>query len=105
MNHLVLAASLVERGAKRYTPAGLPALDLRLQSDTTVTQNGQARKVSVELRAVVIGDLTLRIERLALGSTAQFAGFIAPGRSGKGLFFHVTELQDVPTSAPSAVPS
>jgi hypothetical protein len=51
----------------------------------------------------VIGDLTLRIERLALGSTAQFAGFIAPGRSGKGLFFHVTELQDVPTSAPSAV--
>ena len=30
MNRLVLTAQLVERGAMRYTPAGLPALDLSL---------------------------------------------------------------------------
>ncbi|MEO8805817.1 MAG: primosomal replication protein N, partial [Burkholderiaceae bacterium] len=28
MNRLVLTAQLLERGALRYTPAGLPALDL-----------------------------------------------------------------------------
>jgi primosomal replication protein N len=46
----------------------------------------------LEMRAVVIGDLTPRVERLELGSAAQFAGFIAPSRNGKGLVFHVTEL-------------
>ncbi|HEX6362976.1 MAG TPA: primosomal replication protein N, partial [Albitalea sp.] len=31
MNRLVLQAQLVERAAVRYTPAGLPALDLVLK--------------------------------------------------------------------------
>jgi primosomal replication protein N len=30
MNRLVLQAQVLERKAMRYTPAGLPALDLRL---------------------------------------------------------------------------
>jgi primosomal replication protein N len=92
MNQLLLSASVQERGAKRYTPAGLPALDLRLQSDTTVSQNGQPRKVSVELRAVVIGKLVAVVERFELGTVATFAGFLAPSRNGKGLVFHVNEL-------------
>jgi primosomal replication protein N len=33
MNRLILAAELVERGATRYTPAGLPALDLGLKAE------------------------------------------------------------------------
>ena len=92
MNQLLLSAIVQERGAKRYTPAGLPALDLRLQSDTTVSHNGQSRKVSLELRAVAIGELVGTVERLALGASATFAGFLAPSRNGKGLVFHITEL-------------
>lgn len=92
MNQLLLSASVQERGAKRYTPAGLPALDLRLQSDSTVSQNGQPRKVSLELRAVVIGDLVSVVERFELGTLVTFAGFLAPARNGKGLVFHITEL-------------
>ncbi|MEP7102565.1 MAG: primosomal replication protein N, partial [Burkholderiales bacterium] len=37
MNRLVLTAQLVERGALRYTPAGLPALDLSLKHESEVT--------------------------------------------------------------------
>ena len=92
MNQLLLSAHVQERGAKRYTPAGLPALDLRLQSESTVSQNGQSRKVSLELRAVVIGNLVSVVERFDLGSLATFAGFLAPSRNGKGLVFHITEL-------------
>jgi primosomal replication protein N len=33
MNRLVLAATLLERGVLRYTPAGLPALDLVLKHE------------------------------------------------------------------------
>ena len=48
MNRLVLDATLVERAALRYTPAGLPALDLGLKHESTVTEDGQPRKVSME---------------------------------------------------------
>ena len=92
MNRLVLSAHLVERGAMRYTPAGLPALDLTLKSDTEVEQNGQARKVSLELRAVVIGEITKPAQALVLGQPSMFAGFLAPSRNGKGLVFHVTAI-------------
>jgi len=92
MNRLVLAGHVVERGAMRYTPAGLPALDLTLQSDSEVTQNGQPRKVSLQIRAVAIGDITRPAQALVLGSPAQFAGFLAPSRNGKGVVFHVTSI-------------
>ena len=92
MNRLVLAARLVERGALRYTPAGLPALDLSLRHESQVTQDGQARKVSVEIRARAIGEITQRVSALELGSEHGFAGFLGSQRNGRGVVFHVTEL-------------
>ena len=44
MNRLVLQAQLVERSAPRYTPAGLPALDLSLRHESTVSEDGQPRR-------------------------------------------------------------
>jgi primosomal replication protein N len=92
MNRLVLAAQLIERGAMRYTPAGVPALDLLLQHDSTVSEDGQPRKVSMEVKAVVIGGITKSVQALKLGSPVTFAGFLAATRNGKGLVFHVTEV-------------
>jgi hypothetical protein len=46
MNRLILAAELVERGATRYTPAGLPALDLGLKHDSEVMEDRQPRKLN-----------------------------------------------------------
>lgn len=40
MNRLVLSATLVQRAALRYTPAGLPALDLSLQHESEVSEDG-----------------------------------------------------------------
>jgi primosomal replication protein N len=92
MNRLVLTAQLVERGAMRYTPAGLPALDLSLKHESEVTQDGQPRKVSLEIRARAIGAITQRVGGLKIGSTHGFAGFLGPQRNGRGVVFHVTEL-------------
>ena len=92
MNRLVLAAELVERGAMRYTPAGLPALDLKLKHESEVSEDGHPRKVSMELRAVAIGAITRSANMLALGTQGTFAGFLAASRNGKGLVFHVTEI-------------
>jgi primosomal replication protein N len=93
MNRLVLSAQLIERGAVRYTPAGLPALDLSLKHESQVTEDGQPRKVSVEIRAVAIGAITRQLLPLAIGSSALFAGFLSAGRNGRGLSFHVTEVE------------
>ncbi len=92
MNRLVLQAQLMERGATRYTPAGLPALDLSLKHESQVTQDGLPRQVSVEIKARVIGQITQRIAQLEIGSTHGFAGFIGSQRNGRGVVFHVTEL-------------
>ena len=72
MNRLVLDATLVERAALRYTPAGLPALDLGLKHESTVTEDGQPRKVSMEMRALAIGAITQVLMPLALGTGALY---------------------------------
>jgi len=92
MNRLVLDGQIVERGQTRYTPAGLPALDLKLKHESEVSEDGQPRKVSMEIRAVAIGAVTRPVNALALGTPAEFAGFLAASRNGKGLVFHVTEV-------------
>ena len=92
MNRLVLQAQLVERGALRYTPAGIPAFDLSLRHESQVTQEGQARKISVEIRARALGEITRRLAQVELGSTHGFAGFLGSQRNGRGVVFNVTEF-------------
>ncbi len=96
MNRLVLSAQLVERGALRYTPAGVPALDLSLKHESEVTEDGLPRKVSLEIKALAIGAITQPLSAMALGSAGTFAGFVATPRSGRGLRFHVTALEPFP---------
>ena len=95
MNRLVLSATLVQRSALRFTPAGLPALDLQLAHESTVSEDGQPRKVSMEMRAVAIGAITQALAPLALGGEALFGGFVTSARNGRGLVFHVTSVEPV----------
>lgn len=92
MNRLMLHAQIVERGALRYTPAGIPALDLLLAHQSEVSEDGQPRKVGFELKAVAIGAITQPLSALALGVSHGFAGFLAAARNGRGIVFHVTAL-------------
>ncbi len=93
MNRLVLFAQLVERGATRYTPAGLPACDLGLRHESQVTEAGHPRKVSMEIRAVGIGEIAKRLLALDIGTEGTFAGFLTNQRNGRGTVFHVTEFE------------
>jgi primosomal replication protein N len=93
MNRLVLTATLTERGVVRYTPAGLPALDLVLRHQSEVSEDGQPRKVSMDIKAVAIGQgITRQVGALTLGAAGSYAGFLTSGRNGRGLVFHVTAL-------------
>jgi primosomal replication protein N len=92
LNRLVLSAQLIARGPLRYTPAGLPAIDLSLRHESTLTQQGQLRKVSLEVKARAIGDITDRVGMLELGGLCAFGGFLGSQRNGRGIVVHVTEL-------------
>ena len=93
MNRVVLSALLVERQALRYTPAGLPALDLSLKHESMVSEDGQPRKVSMEMRAVALGQITRSLSGMVLGTEALFGGFLAAARNGRGLLLHITSVE------------
>ena len=92
MNQLSLQAQIQELGLLRFTPAGLPAVDFVLKHESQVQEAGRPRKVSLEIRAVVIGETAQRIQALGVGGNARFGGFLAAQRNGRGTVFHVTEL-------------
>jgi len=91
-NQLVLTASIAERSALRYTPAGVPALDLRLEHESRLQEAGQDRQVLASAKAVAFGALAERLVKQAIGSSWRFQGFVATPRNGKHLVFHIQEF-------------
>jgi len=94
-NQLDLRAVLAEAQSLRYTPAGLPALDVVLTHESTQSEAGSQRQVKLAARAVAFGTLAERLARQAIGSQWRFRGFIGGGRNGKGLVFHIQDMQEI----------
>ena len=92
-NSLVLTASVAELGALRYTPAGLPAIDLKLEHESTVEEAGRPRQVKAALKAVAFGGIAERLARQALGSLWRFQGFLATPGNGKHPVLHIQDFQ------------
>ena len=93
MNHVVLSARIAESAALRHTPAGLPALDLRLAHESEREEAGQKRRVAVELKAVAFGTDAETLARQAVGSGFRFTGFLAAARGGKHPVLHIQSFQ------------
>ena len=89
MNQLVLSACIAEAHALRYTPAGIPALDLRLEHESEVIEAGQPRQVKVAVKAVALGAMAETLGKRPIGSTGRFSGFLATPRNGKYAVFHI----------------
>jgi primosomal replication protein N len=93
VNRTELKACIAEQAALRYTPAGLPALDLILEHTSELQEAGQLRKVQLKLRALAIGSLAERLVKQAVGSVWTFSGFLATPRQGKSVVLHIQEFQ------------
>ena len=93
MNRTELTACIAEQAALRYTPAGLPALDLILEHASEVQEAGQNRKVQLKIRALAIGSMAERLVKQAVGSVWTFKGFLATPRQGKSVVLHIQEFQ------------
>jgi primosomal replication protein N len=93
VNQLVLSACIAEFEALRYTPAGLPALNMRLEHESEVQELGQVRQVKAVMKAVAFGAMAERLVKQAVGSTWRFSGFLATPRNGKHVVLHIQEFQ------------
>ena len=95
MNHVLITARIIERKALRYTPAGLPALDLVLEHESEVTEAQLVRKVKLDIKAVAIGSIAQQLNQQETGVPLSFAGFLGAPRNGRGVLLHITELKDI----------
>jgi primosomal replication protein N len=98
VNQTVLSARIAEAAALRYTPAGIPALDLRLEHESQALEAGQARQVNLQLKAVAFGTDAETLARQAIGSQFRFTGFLAAPRGGKHPVLHIQTFQQDPIS-------
>ena len=93
MNQVVLTACIAEASALRYTPAGLPALDFRLEHESEIEEAGQKRQVKAALKAVAIGSVAESLVRQPVGSRWAFTGFLANPRNGKHPVLHIQSFE------------
>jgi primosomal replication protein N len=71
----------------------LPAIDVSLRHESEIVQFGEKRKISVELRAKAIGEVTEMLLAAQLGIEHGFEGFVGSQRNGRGIVFHIQTIE------------
>jgi primosomal replication protein N len=87
-NQLLITACIAQAQPLRYTPAGLPAVDLMLEHSSSMVLDRQARQVEAKVKAVAFGAAAETLVRQPIGSVWRFSGFVSSPR-GKSLVFHI----------------
>jgi primosomal replication protein N len=89
VNQLRLTAAVVQVQSLRYTPAGIPVINIVLEHDSMITELDTPRIVKLQLKAVAFGALAETLSRQGLATQAEFHGFLGNARNGKGVVFHI----------------
>jgi len=92
-NRVALTARIAEAEPLRYTPAGLPAINLRLEHESQQTEAGHPREVKAAMKATAFGAMAERLARQNIGSLWTFHGFLATPRNGKNPVLHIQDIQ------------
>ena len=93
-NALRLGGQIVERQPLRYTPAGIPIVQLRLSHHSRQREAGVERDADADMAATAAGDIALRLDPLALGTCIEAVGFLARrGRTVRSLRLHITDFE------------
>ena len=84
-------ATIVEREALRYTPAGIPIVSAKLRHTSQQNEAGIQRLVEFEIAALGAGEISGQFNQAELGSAFRFIGFLArKSRNSRSLVFHIT---------------
>ena len=94
-NIVKLTARIAEASPLRYTPAGIPALNLVLEHASEVEEGGVTRQVKLTVRAVVFGALAETSAKSELGKLQLFTGFLINARTSKSIVFHIQDITSI----------
>lgn len=92
VNLVRLSAVVVQVQSLRYTPAGIPAINIVLEHESQQVELDTPRLVKLQLRALAFGAQAEILARQGLDSVCEFHGFLANARNGKGVVFHIQDF-------------
>ena len=95
VNNVKLAARIAEASPLRYTPAGIPALNLVLEHESETQEAGVTRQVKLTVRAVAFGALAETSAKTELGKLQVFTGFLINARTSKSIVFHIQSVEHI----------
>jgi len=72
-----LSGLLVERKLLRFTPAGVPVSEGRLQHASKQIEGGTERQVEVEIAVLALGESARWLQAAPLGGAVKVNGFLA----------------------------
>ena len=76
----------------RYTPAGIPVLNVKLEHESQLSDTGATRIVKFAMKAVAFGVLAERLAQQDIGSHLEFSGFLSNSRNGKSVLLNIQEF-------------
>ena len=80
----------------RYTPAGVPVVDFKVDHQSEQSEAGSRREVKAEIPAVAFEAQARLIAGSKLGVAARIEGFLAAkSKRSKRLVLHVTHIEFV----------
>ncbi len=95
-NRVEIEGSIAALESVRYTPAGVPIVELKITHASEQVEAGKPRQVELEVAAVAAGELTGRLSKTPLGARIRANGFLAhKGKARIQLVLHITEFEFV----------
>ena len=101
-NRVALDARLLKRGALRYTPAGIPAIDLLFGHQSIQIEAGVRRDARCEVEAVAIGDLAVKLSTEKFNQPLRISGFLTQHSvKDRKLVLHVMGAESISSAISS----
>jgi len=93
-NRVEIEGSVEARNSVRYTPAGIPIIELKIAHVSEQLEAGKPRKLAVEIAAVAAGEVAQKLGHAPLGAAIRASGFLAHrGKSRIQLILHITAFE------------
>jgi primosomal replication protein N len=91
---LRITGRLAEKKPLRYTPAGIPVAEGRLEHQSEQLEARQERQTYCEIPVLALGDQANLLTAAAIGAELRLDGFLAVrSRNSKTLVLHVQTIE------------
>ncbi|MDD5403788.1 MAG: primosomal replication protein N [Sulfuricella sp.] len=93
-NRVVLSGQIAALDPLRYTPAGIPALNLTLGHRSRQMEAGMQREVECEIAVLAMGEIAQQAASCKVGDSLKVQGFLArKSRNSTHLVLHASKIE------------